>query len=74
MQIAASITPNSTKFSPLLFAGEVEKALSILAELGYQGVELSLRTKNDLDIGAFAKSLDTHHLKLFSIATGQSYI
>jgi len=72
--IVASITPNRTKFSPLLFAGEVEKALSALAELGYQGIELSLRTKDDLDIGALAKSLDIHHLKLFSIATGQSFI
>jgi 5-keto-L-gluconate epimerase len=74
VRVAASITPNRTKFGPLLFSGEVERGLSWLAELGYQGVELSLRTKDDMDIGAFAKSLDILHLKLFSIATGQSYV
>ena len=72
--IAASVTPNKTKFGPLLFAGAVDEALSALAALGYQGVELSLRTKDDMDIGAFSKRLDIHRLRLFSIATGQSYI
>ena len=72
--IAASVTPNKTKFSPLLFAGAVDEALSALAALGYQGIELSLRTKDDMDVGAFAKRLDAHRLRLFSIATGQSYI
>lgn len=72
--IAASVTPNKTKFSPLLFAGAVDEALPALAALGYQGVELSLRTKDDMDVGAFAKRLNAHRLRLFSIATGQSYI
>jgi sugar phosphate isomerase/epimerase len=74
MQIAASITPNRTKFGPLLFPGELGLALATLSELGYQGVELSLRTKDDLDRRAFVKSLQANKLRLFSIATGQSYV
>jgi len=74
MNIAASITPNKTVFGPLLFAGELEAGLSCLAEQGYDGVELSLRTKDDVDRRSFNDRLGALGLELFSIATGQSYL
>jgi sugar phosphate isomerase/epimerase len=74
MNIAASITPNKTVFGALLFAEDLETGLRCLAELGYDGVELSLRTKDDVDRSWFNDRLAALGLKLFSVATGQSYL
>jgi len=74
MKIAASITPNKTKFGPLLFPGEVERGCKYLHEVGYDAIELSLRTKDDIDAKTLNRILSTNHLDLVAIATGQSYI
>ena len=74
MKIAASVTPNKTKFGPLLFAGDLEQGFMSLKELGYDGIELSLRTSNDIDSELLFKMLEKHDLELISVATGQSFI
>ncbi len=72
--IIASVTPNKTKFGPLLYPGELEKAIRELGEFGYDGIELSLRTINDFKKEELRNQLDKSHLRLISVATGQSYI
>jgi len=74
MKIAASITPNITQFGPLLFPGEIEKAMKVLSELGYDGIELSLRTPEDVSATVLNNMLDSNKLELLSIATGQTYL
>ncbi len=74
MKIAASVTPNQTKFGPLLFAGELERGIKKLSELGYNGIELSLRTPTDVLHDDLFAMLDKYNLELISIATGQSYL
>jgi len=74
MDIAASVTPNKTVFGPLLFAADLDAGLPYLAELGYQGIELSLRTKDDVNRRQFNKHLESLGLRLYSIATGQSFL
>ncbi len=74
MKIVASVTPNSTKFGPLLYPGELEKAIIELADFGYDGIELSLRTPLDVDPVVLFDLLDKKGLELVSIATGQSFV
>lgn len=74
MKVCASVTPNRTKFGPLLFPGELYVAIQELSKLGYDGIELSLRTVNDVDLFELQKSLDENEIELLSIATGQSYV
>lgn len=74
MKIAASVTPNKTKFGPLLFAGDLERGFAKLSECGYDGIELSLRTAVDIEHGELFNLLKKNGLELISIATGQSYL
>ncbi|MCB5230988.1 MAG: TIM barrel protein [Sphaerochaetaceae bacterium] len=72
--IVASVTPNKTKFGPLLYPGELERGIKELGEFGYDGIELSLRTIQDVDESKLSKMLQDANMKLYSIATGQSFI
>ena len=74
MKIAASVTPNQTKFGPLLYPGDLETALSRLSEFGYDGIELSLRTPLDVPHDQLFSMLERCGMELISIATGQSYL
>ncbi len=74
VDILASITPNKTCFGPLLFPGQFDTALTELAKLKYTGIELSLRTCNDISQNKLFTELKRNGLQLLSIATGQSYI
>jgi len=75
MKIIASVTPNKTKFGPLLFPGNLERACEFLKETGYDGIELSLRdSSNPKEVGRVEELLRRSSLFLVSIATGQSYI
>jgi len=72
--IAVSLSPTKTKFGPLLFAGNLDEGLKNAKNLGYQGVELSLLDSNKIDQKWLLSRLNELNLKVFAIATGQSYI
>lgn len=74
MKIVASVTPNQTNFGPLLFPGDLSRGVDELAGFGYDGIELSLRTPQDIDYRSLMDQLDKHGMVLASIATGQSFI
>ncbi|MDX9799751.1 MAG: sugar phosphate isomerase/epimerase family protein [Spirochaetia bacterium] len=74
MKIAASVTPNKTKFGPLLYPGDIERGLKELSEMGYDGIELSLRTPDDMEKKVLFGLLEKYDMELLSIATGQSFI
>jgi sugar phosphate isomerase/epimerase len=50
-----------------------EQDLSVLAELGFDGVELALGDPAQLDQGRLAHALERHRLQMCSIGTGASY-
>ena len=68
--IAISLCP--TEFAPLLFAGQLEEGLRVAGELGFDLVELSLRSPEDVDAEALRASLNRAGISLSAIATGQS--
>jgi len=74
MEIGVSLSPNVSKFGPLLFSGNLDDGLSEVSSLGYNGVELSLRDSNQIDQGSLINELVKLNLSVFAIATGQTYI
>lgn len=74
MKIGVSLSPELSKFGPLLFAGNLGKGLQTARDLGYTGVELSLRNSPDIDQEQLITTLKEMKLKVYAIATGQSYI
>ena len=49
MKTSLATSPTGAQFSPLLFAGDLPKALERAAALGYNGVELNLRDSTEID-------------------------
>ena len=44
-----SLSPTKAKFAPLLFAGNLLQGLKKASELGYDGVEISLRDTKEIN-------------------------
>ena len=50
-----------------------ERDLAVLAELGYDGIEIGMADPAGLDVDRLAQALSAHGLRLCSISTGASY-
>jgi sugar phosphate isomerase/epimerase len=73
VKIALCLSPEKSNFSPLLFAGDLYKGINVAADLGYDGVEISIRDSKVLNQEKLIKAIDSLNLKVYSIATGQSF-
>ncbi|MDD5601231.1 MAG: TIM barrel protein, partial [Actinomycetota bacterium] len=71
--IGVSISPEKSDFGPILFSGNLDKGLEAAKNLGYDGVELSLLDSDKIDRAALENKLKKLNLKVFAIATGQTY-
>ncbi|MFQ5921874.1 MAG: ribose 5-phosphate isomerase B [Anaerolineales bacterium] len=74
LRLGVALSPNSTSFGPLLFSGRLIEGLRAAAEDGFEAVELSLRTAEDIEPGQLTEELERYRLSLVAIATGQSCI
>jgi len=70
---AFSLSPLKTSFGPMLFSGDFNEGLKAASELGYDGVELSIKNPLDLDKEDIIKRTQSLRLDVYAIATGQSY-
>ncbi len=73
LEIGISLSPDKSCFGPLFFAGDLERGLLNASRLGFNGVELSLREADRLDRDSLCSSLSRLNLRVFAIATGQTY-
>lgn len=68
-----SLSPTKTLFGPLLFSGNLSNGLKKASELGYDGVEISLRDAKEINYPWIKEILLNLNLKVYGIATGQTY-
>lgn len=73
-QTTLSLSPNQSVFGPLLFAGQLEEGLRAAAAAGFDGVELSLRTPQEIDVKRLRDQLREAGLAVSGIATSQSFL
>ena len=69
-----AISPTPTKFGPLLFASEWSRAIQTAEELGYDGIEISLREPDTELLDKLSKAVQRAGLAISAVATGQSYL
>ena len=62
-----------TGFGPMLFAGRVGEAVAVSRELGFDGIEISLRHPDELERRELQALLDESGLQLAALASGRSY-
>ncbi len=74
MEIGVSLSPTRSGFGPLLFAGDLDEGLRTASRLGYDGVELSLLDSARIDRAALRRDLRDLNLKVYAIATGQTWV
>ena len=67
--VATSAGP--TGFGPMLFAGRVRECIEVSRELGFGGVEISLRRPDELDRGELEALLRAARLELAALASGR---
>jgi sugar phosphate isomerase/epimerase len=73
VELGVSLSPKKSEFGPLLFSGNLMKGIEIVKNLGYTGVELSLLDSNEIDQDSLIEKLEVLSLKVYAIATGQTY-
>lgn len=72
MKLAGVISLKEIQFGPIIFRGRFDESIAKLAQLGYEGVEISLRDPHNVDIESMHGILKKHRISLASIATGPS--
>lgn len=72
MKIALTATPSVARFAPILWRGRVQAAFELAAELGYDGVELHLRSPDDIEPEAVRALQEKHGLGVPTLGTGMA--
>jgi sugar phosphate isomerase/epimerase len=63
-----------TGFGPLLYTGRLAEAARVAAELGHEGIEVSLRAPEELDRAKLDSLLAKHGLTLVAIGSGRGFL
>lgn len=71
-QKGIALSPRKTNFGPVMFNGRLDDGLRAVSEAGFNFIELSLRTSEDLDPVSFAQRCDELNLSVTAVATGQA--
>jgi len=71
VKISMAMSPFPSVFAPLVFAGRLEEGMKQLSRAGFQGVEISLRSCDDVDISWLRRMLAQLHLSISAFATGR---
>lgn len=73
MIIAATGSLQAGENTPIVYRGRYEEIFPMMAEDGYQGVELHIRDSREIDRKELEKQLGKNRLILTSIGTGAAY-
>jgi len=72
MKLALTATPSQARFAPILLRGQMDEALAVAAELGYDGIELHLRVPDDIERVAVNRLAEHHGLGFAMLGTGMA--
>ncbi|MGD0997582.1 MAG: sugar phosphate isomerase/epimerase family protein [Thermoleophilia bacterium] len=70
--VATSAGP--TGFGPMLYAGRVGECVAVSRELGFEGIEISMRSPAELDRRELETLLRDAHLELAALASGRVFL
>jgi sugar phosphate isomerase/epimerase len=70
IRIAGAVSPEEIKFGPIIYKGRLDQSIAKLARFGYDGVEISLRDPDAIDVKSLREILDREGIELASLATG----
>jgi sugar phosphate isomerase/epimerase len=73
MKLAVVLSTQPTQFQAATFKGDLEANVAHIAELGYDGVELTIRDPRLVDEDALAGLVDRYRLEVPAIGTGQAW-
>jgi 5-keto-L-gluconate epimerase len=73
LKFSVSVTPAKPKFAPLVFTGGIYEYLPLIADLGYDAIELHIGNPATLDRQGLRKKLDEHGLSISMIGTGLAF-
>lgn len=76
MKLAVAFCPftNLSEYAPYPYVGDIQKCIEKAKEYNFDGIEVSIRTPEDLDIRNCEISLSKHDLSISAIATGQNFV
>ena len=70
MKMAITWTSEKRKFAPLIFTGNLDKSMEEASNLGYKGMELSVRTGRDIPVEDVKALLDKYGMEISNVGTG----
>jgi sugar phosphate isomerase/epimerase len=70
--VATSAGP--TGFGPMLYAGHVRECVAVSRELGFEGIEISMRSPDELDRRELESLLRAGGLELAALASGRVFL
>jgi 5-keto-L-gluconate epimerase len=73
MKFSVTVTPIKPKFGPIVFTGGISEHLRLIADLGYDAIELHVSDPATLDRKALRKELDSYGLTISQVGPGLSY-
>ena len=73
MKFSVTVTSIKPQFAPLIFTGGISEHLPLIAELGYDAIELHVGDPATLDRQALRKELDAYNLTISMIGTGLAF-
>jgi sugar phosphate isomerase/epimerase len=73
MKLSIVLSTQPASFSALAYKGELEKNITKIKSLGYDGVELAVRDPALLDLSSLKSILEKNNLPLPAIGTGQAF-
>lgn len=73
MKLSYAVSMQKSGFDSIA-QGDIENNASLLAELGYEGIEISIRNPDIVEASALEKMLAKYGLGLSAIGTGQMFV
>jgi 5-keto-L-gluconate epimerase len=74
MQTSIAVSPFPGKFAPIPFIGDLSETLPVISEIGFDSIELHIRTPEDVHPHLLASLLEKYQLGISAFAPGRAYM